>query len=95
MLRFFGSVTTSLYRDSVGKWELLLHHCRPKYKLLSVSKLFWVAYLLCNCPEGMLRTGICHVLCVCVMHVWCAYIYFFFPQGPKEPPIGVLGERKE
>ena len=21
------------------------------------------------------------------------YIYFIFPQGPKEPPIGVLGEK--
>ena len=52
----------------------------------------------CNCPEGVLPVVLmsisCGVLCVCNAYVR-TYIYFFFPQGPKEPPIGVLGERKE
>ena len=38
------------------------------------------------CDVCVIRT----CMCMCV-----GLLFFFFPQGPKEPPIGVLGERKE
>ena len=50
---------------------------------------------LCSVMSGGWYMCSCHACyaCICV-YVW-AHIFFFFPQGPKEPPIGVLGERKE
>ena len=54
---------------------------------------------LCSVMSGGwdISVRICLMCRVCVGV--CAYslraLFFFFPQGPKEPPIGVLGERKE
>ena len=69
---------------------------RTNYSCLIVRKRCYVR----SCSGGLAMCCVMHGMCVCVGYVarvcaWHVRIFiFFFPQGPKEPPIGVLGERK-